>query len=86
MVTHLFCNHETKPELFGQMNSNYVWRKVNEAHKPKNTLPAIKHGGVRILLWECFAISEPGEIVKVQGIMDKEQYLAILKNNMKQST
>lgn len=79
-----YWSNETK--LFGYMNSRYAWRKVNKAHKLKNSLPAIKHGGRHILLWGCFAVSGPGELVRVQGIMDKEQYFTILKNNITQST
>ena len=35
---------ETKLELFSLLISGYVWRKKNEAHAEKNTLPTVKHG------------------------------------------
>ena len=60
-----------KLELFGHMNSQYVWRKLIEAYKPKNTFFTIKYGYRSIILWECFIVSGL-ELVKVQGIMDKE--------------
>lgn len=46
----------------------------------KLTLPTIKHGCCSILLWGCSA-SVPGELVRIQGIMDTENYLFILNIN-----
>ena len=31
------------------MNSQNIWEEVNEAHKPKITLPTNKHGGESII-------------------------------------
>lgn len=50
----------------------------------KNTLPTIKHGGESTMHWGCFPAYKPGELVRVQGNMVKEQYLGILKNDLKQ--
>uniref|UniRef100_A0A8D0AGA8 Transposase n=1 Tax=Sander lucioperca TaxID=283035 RepID=A0A8D0AGA8_SANLU len=36
---------ETKIELFGHNSTNRVWRKKNDEHHPKNTIPTVKHGG-----------------------------------------
>lgn len=76
---------ETKLELFGHRDTAYVWRKKGEAFNPKNTIPTVKHGGGSIMLWGCFSASGTGNLVKVDGIMNKEKYLAILKENLKQS-
>ena len=77
---------ETKMELFGHRDVAFVWRKKCEAYNPKNTVPTIKHGGGSIMLWGCFSASGPGNLVKVDGIMKKEQYIKILEENIKQST
>ena len=37
------------------------------------------------MLWGCFSASGPGNLVKVDGIMKKEQYIKILEENIKQS-
>lgn len=63
------------------MNSRYVCRKVNEALKLKNTLPVINHRGGSILLWRYVAAFGL-KLLRIKGIMDNEQHLAILKNNI----
>ena len=81
----ILWSDETKLELFGHMDAEYVWRKKGEAYKPKNTVPTVKHGGGNIMLWGCFSSSGTGNLVKVQGIMKKEDYISILEKNVKES-
>ena len=43
------------------------------------------HGGGNIMLWGCFIASGTGNCVKIDGILEKEQYEKILQENLKQS-
>ena len=76
---------ETKLELFGHRDVAYVWRKQGEAYHPKNTVPPVKRGGGSIMLCGCFSAAGTGNLVRVEGIIKKEQYEKILKENSKQS-
>ena len=44
----------------------------------------MKHGGESIMLWGCFSAAGTGNLVRVKGVMKKEQYEKILKENLKQ--
>ncbi len=61
------------------MDSRYVWRKAGKAFNPNDILPTVKHGN--IMLYGCFANTDPGELVRVHGFMKKK----LLRNNVKQS-
>lgn len=82
---HVIWSDETKLELFGHRDVAYVWRKKGEAYNPKNTVPTVKHGGGNIMLWGCFSASGTGNLVRIEGIMKKEDYEKILRENLKQS-
>lgn len=76
---------ETKVELFGHNNEKYVWREAGKAFNPRNTIPSVKHGGGSLMFWGCFSAKGPGRLVRIDGIMNKEKYLQILKDNLKTS-
>lgn len=82
---NVLWSDETKMELFGHNDQRYVWRKAGEAFHPNKTVPTVKHGGGSIMLWGCFAAAGTGKLHKIDGIMRKEHYVEILKQNLKSS-
>lgn len=73
---------ETKIELFGHMDSRYVWRTPNTAYEEKNLVATVKHGGGSIFLWGCFAASGTGRLENIDGIMNSQLYQEILGRNV----
>ncbi|KAK3530954.1 hypothetical protein QTP70_007256 [Hemibagrus guttatus] len=76
---------ETKMRLFGRSVSHYVWRKSNTAFQKKNITPTVKYGGGSVMVWGCFAASEPGRLAVINGTMNSAVYQKILKENVRPS-
>lgn len=62
-----------------------VWRKPGEAFSSNATIRTFKHGNGSVMVWGCMSSSGPGKLVFIEGIMNKEAYLNILKQNLVQS-
>ena len=45
----------------------------------------VKHGGGSVIEWWCMAASDTGNVIFIDGILDKYKYLNISKNNLKES-
>ncbi|KAI4894507.1 hypothetical protein NFI96_003564 [Prochilodus magdalenae] len=71
--------------VFGQNKGRYAWRKRNTALREKHLLPPVKPGGGSIMLCGCVASTGTGNLVKVEGRMDSNQYQQILETNVQES-
>lgn len=76
---------ESKFNLFGSDGKTMVWRKPNTELQKEHLRPTVKHGGGSVMIWGCISTKGVGNLVFINGIMNQEQYLKILKENLKQS-
>lgn len=76
---------ESKFNIFHCDGRVRVWRKPKCELDADKVQATVKHGGGGAMIWGCMASSGVGELVFIDGIMDKMIYLDILKNNLKTS-
>ena len=55
------------------------WRKPNSPLSARDFTPTVKYGGGKLLFWGCFCARGVGELVKINGIMNADDYINILK-------
>ena len=56
----ILWSDETKSELFGPNAKCHIWRKLG-------TIPTVKHGSGRIMLWRCFSAAVSGRRARFEG-------------------
>ena len=76
---------ETKIDRFGSDGKYYAWKRGHENLLPRHVQQTVKHGGGNIKLWSCITWEGPGYIVKIDDVLDKDLYLTILKDDLKQT-
>ncbi|CAF3389221.1 unnamed protein product [Rotaria socialis] len=81
----ILWSDESKFNLFGSNGRQIVWRQTNESMKRECLKPTVKCGGGSVMVWDCMAASGVGNLVRVDGTMNKEQNEKILTENVKQS-
>lgn len=72
---------ESKFEVFGQTRRVFVRRSKGERMLPECIVPTVKQGKSSVLVWGCFSNAGTGDLVQINGIMKKENYLKILQDN-----
>jgi len=62
----------------------WVWRHQNKAEKyaSKNVVGKKRDGGISQMIWGCFVGNKLGPIVFIDGTIRKEEYIAILEQNL----
>ena len=53
-----------------------------ERFAPKYQMPTVKHGGGNIIIWGSFSCDSIGPLHCIEGIMDQNVYLGIIKTVM----
>lgn len=76
---------ETKFELFNPTNKKKIWKKKGDSLDPKYIKHTVKYGGGNVMFWGCFSYEGVGNLVVIDGKMDKYQYVSILADNLSDS-
>ena len=76
---------ESKFNLFGCDGKVLVYRKSNIELEERNMVPTVKHGGGGVMVWGCMGAKGVGNLVFIDGIMDHQYYINLLKDNLKPS-
>ena len=84
MRNKILWSDETKIDLnafglFGLNAKHHIWRKPG-------TIPTVKHGGGRIMLWGFSSVVGTGRLVRLEGKMNEVKYREILDENLLQRT
>jgi transposase len=75
---------DESPFVFRFNKKVRVWRMFNERYNPECTVATVKHDK-KIMVWGCFAAVGAGNLHKVEGIMEQNQYRQILQEQMLES-
>lgn len=73
---------ESKFNLFGSDGRRFVWRRQGTALNPENINNTVKHGGGGIMVWGAMGANGVGNLVFIEGKMDRMVYLNILQQNL----
>ena len=73
---------ESKFHLFGSDGVQYCRRMNGDAMNPIFTQKMVKHGGGRVMVWGCITSQGVGRLHRVDGNMDRFQYVRILKESL----
>lgn len=57
---------------------------VERAHPHENIIPTVKYGGGNLMIWACFAASEP-ELAIIEEKISSQVYQTILQDNVRMS-
>lgn len=72
---------ESKFELIGSKRRVFVRRSAGEKMLPECVVPTVKHGGGSVMVWGCFSANGVGDLIRIDGILNKERYKNILQHH-----
>lgn len=76
---------ETKINRFNSDGRSWSWFREGETLQPRNVAQNVKHGGGSIMIWGCICADGVGYMCKIDGRMDKDLYLSILKQDLQKT-
>src|SRR6266566_3102842 len=73
---------ETKINRLGSDGCKWVWKRPGEKLSDKLVEGTVKFGGGSIMIWGCMTWKGVGYAAKIDGRMDSDLYLQILKDDL----
>jgi len=75
---NIIWSDESRYELFNNDSRNWIWRKKDERYKSDCLKPTVKNS-VGIMVWGCFCNNKLGPLVLVEGNLNSDRYIELLK-------
>ena len=76
---------ETKINCLGSDGHKWAWKKVGEGLSNRLVEGTVKFGGGSVMMWGCITWQGVGFATKIDGRMDGDLYLQILKDELQQT-
>ena len=76
---------ETKINHLGSDGHKWVWKKAGEGLSDRLVEGTVKFGGGSLMMWGCMTWQGVGYATKIDGRMDGDLYLQILKDELQDS-
>ena len=73
---------ETKINRLGSDGCKWVWKKAGEGLSNRVVQGTVKFGGGSVMMWGCMTWQGIGYATKIDGRMDEDLYLQILKDEL----
>lgn len=82
---NVIWSDESKINRYHTDGRQWAWKRSGETPQPRDFIQTVKHGGGNIKVWGCFSAHGVGPIRKIDGNMNKEMYLDILKTQVSET-
>jgi len=82
---NVIFSDESKYNIFGSDGKKFVWRRPNTELEKQNIQPTVKHGGGHVMVWGCMSYNGVGNLAFIEGIMNAQMYIDVLRDNLQQS-
>jgi hypothetical protein len=83
---YVLFSDEAKVPRVGNVCSQWVWRENGMSdYSPRTVIGTLKFGGGSIMIWGCMTSRGVGWMCRLDGGMDSEIYVGILKDELQHS-
>ena len=82
---HAIWSDENKINRIGSDGRQWIWKFKGEGITSKEVQETLKFRGGNCMIWGCMTWEGTGNMCKIDGTMDKELYVQILEEDLKQT-